>query len=1031
MPRVLPPPPPPPPPPGDNPRGANEGRRVRLKRPLTRCGGGRPKQPLGSPHASALKTPSGPRTRGRGRVRDTPLPDPAGGPALVALLKVEDGGDGLCLGKVGHNSGKACVSDDPGSCPPAHKNKKIPDAIQAAIRVGEGPAFFVRAVDNGRTRAPCIMYTQRIEGKFVSRELETTFAPPQHWAVLVNAITNAATDEDRHVLVRTFVEEWDDLEEKPTGSPVKRAKTADISDTVQRALEVDEQINAAKDTAAQSLLDQAMMRARMLELKEAVEAAESKTQEALEASSRAEGIADDARVRAVQADSLAGEVSAGLNDTNRSFNQWITHLSSQITEMGKKIAGLVTPRGFQRQQGLPPPPPVPGPPPRVQQQTSAAAQHSTGFNLRFAQLESKVATLVVDQGGGALTFAGGLKCGSLKEAHDFVFKYLPHDFEAIIILQGWFETVDVTDEEERITHAQMAKHMANSKKLNQSTALQRKGVSYQHSVPLSLASKAATSECDFNLVPTYDDWNDPGSEFSVLAVIDEKRNLASETMEAHVATLQLHEVAESARTSINAIVASFHTYITTGITTLFHAILAQMGSDAYPTEEVKKAAWKVVTGALVLIFRDIRKARVVAATAYTISNDPVKANALYFYAICKECVLLKKIMAKPLKEYETVRTAMVGFVLDHFVPKHKYLELKNRVATVEKDNKALAAKLNRNGIPAPPGVLGSDRCSPDAPAGHEVVPTDGDSRTVRDTSRKARGVSSKGGGIADDASPPGPRRDTGREARGVDGVVGAIPGDAGLWTGRRAPVEAAHAATGLVRGFLPTRGTRGRVEVRGFEVVVTRFQDDDFARLLARLGLKARNLTGGRHQDFRRGKEVDVVCLDSSSLPPLDSGLYWSRWTIPHVFFADVGARAVAPPAGWSRRARSFDHASLGGSTSAAWELVAWYPPGADAFEPCSLDPQPFIPLQSRLKDRLRARACRAPAEIELPRPEVCPSPDGLAVMGWGLLPHDDLRREVVVPCQASASGFGRRAVSPLELADLWDISILVTDEIS
>ncbi|EJK60025.1 hypothetical protein THAOC_19693, partial [Thalassiosira oceanica] len=355
MPRILPPPPPPPPPPGDNPRGANEGESLPSSRGFlslsgpSGSGGGSegvlepmqvdgydssdllqdadgvdPSNPFQErmstrdppPHASALKTPSGPRTRGRGRVRDTPLPDPAGGSALVALFKVEDGGDGLCLGKVGHNSGKACVSDRPGSCPSAHQNKKIPEAIQAAIRMGEGPSFFVRAVDNGRTRSPCILYTQRIEDKFVSRELETTFAPPQHWAVLVNAIKNAATDEDRHVLVRTFVEEWDDLEEKPTGSPVKRAKTADISDTDQRAQEVDEQINAAKDTAAQSLLDQAMMQARLFDLKEAVEAAESKTQEALEASSRAEGIADDARVRAVQADSLAGEVSAGLNDTN-------------------------------------------------------------------------------------------------------------------------------------------------------------------------------------------------------------------------------------------------------------------------------------------------------------------------------------------------------------------------------------------------------------------------------------------------------------------------------------------------------------------------------------------------------------------------------------------------------------------------------------------------------------------------------------------------------------------------------------------
>ena len=96
-----------------------------------------------------------------------------------------------------------------------------------------------------------------------------------------------------------------------------------------------------------------------------------------------------------------------------------------------------------------------------------------------------------------------------------------------------------------------------------------------------------------------------------------------------------------------------------------------MCSDVDPADAVKKAAWKVVTGALVLVFRDIRKIRVVASSAYTLTSNPIKANSLYFYAICRECVLLNKIMEKPLREYDTVRTAMVGFVLDHFVPKHE------------------------------------------------------------------------------------------------------------------------------------------------------------------------------------------------------------------------------------------------------------------------------------------------------------------------------------------------------------------------
>ena len=100
----------------------------------------------------------------------------------------------------------------------------------------------------------------------------------------------------------------------------------------------------------------------------------------------------------------------------------------------------------------------------------------------------------------------------------------------------------------------------------------------------------------------------------------------------------------------------------------------------------------MVTGALLLVLRDIHKVRVFASSAYTVhASDPVKANSIYFLAVCRECALLKTIMLKPLKDYETVRTAMVGYVLDHFVPKHQFLALKKENAELTKIVKAIEA----------------------------------------------------------------------------------------------------------------------------------------------------------------------------------------------------------------------------------------------------------------------------------------------------------------------------------------------------
>ncbi|EJK62140.1 hypothetical protein THAOC_17263, partial [Thalassiosira oceanica] len=242
----------------------------------------------------------------------------------------------------------------------------------------------------------------------------------------------------------------------------------------------------------------------------------------------------------------------------------------------------------------------------------------------------------------------------------------------------------------------------------------------------------------------------------------------------------------------------------------------------------------------------------------------------------------------------------------------------------------------------------------------------------------------------------------------------------GLWTGRLDPVEAPHAATGIIRGFLPSHARRGMCEVRGdgpnlwpllvlhglgFEVGVLRFRDRPFLEALRVAGFGSRALPYGAN--------------------------WWRKG------LARVGGKAVAVfldhegVRGDAARSLTMSHDELGGSTTASWSLVAWYPPGHDSPPPIQCPPQPHAPLSTRLGDGEWAEPCPPPLPpASYPRGVVY-SEDGGAVLGCGLFPHDRLDQPVECACRFSPTGFGRRAVTPLEIAALWDVSILVTDRIS
>ena len=152
-----------------------------------------------------------------------------------------------------------------------------------------------------------------------------------------------------------------------------------------------------------------------------------------------------------------------------------------------------------------------------------------------------------------------------------------------------------------------------------------------------------------------------------------------------------------------------------------------------------------------------------------------------------------------------------------------------------------------------------------------------------------------------------------------EGERGPAPDPSGLWTGRRAPVAAPHAATGLIRGFLPSQVRRGKCEVRGagpnlwpfilhglgFEVRDLRFEDTQFLRLLEVAGFGGKARPFGRvagsvwWKKSVRGQHIVAVFLDHHCVSRVvPSAAYWALWKVPHVFYAPR-TWLVDPPRGW------------------------------------------------------------------------------------------------------------------------------------
>ncbi len=116
-----------------------------------------------------------------------------------------------------------------------------------------------------------------------------------------------------------------------------------------------------------------------------------------------------------------------------------------------------------------------------------------------------------------------------------------------------------------------------------------------------------------------------------------------------------------------------------------------------------------------------------------------------------------------------------------------------------------------------------------------------------------------------------------------------------------------------------------------------------------------------------------------------------------------------------------------------------WYPPNCPAVEPVPFSPHPWFPLCAFVNDRVVATLIPASeALVDLPPvstvvrsggfPQFPGTKPGGFVHHWGLFPASDLGAMVLLAALGLHLGWGRRSLSPLELAALWDVPILVSD---
>ncbi|KAL7528707.1 LOW QUALITY PROTEIN: hypothetical protein ACHAXR_002586 [Thalassiosira sp. AJA248-18] len=261
-----------------------------------------------------------------------------------------------------------------------------------------------------------------------------------------------------------------------------------------------------------------------------------------------------------------------------------------------------------------------------------------------------------------------------------------------------------------------------------------------------------------------------------------------------------------------------------------------------------------------------------------------------------------------------------------------------------------------------------------------------------------------------------PAQGTAGGAGGFSEFASQPPVRPSLWTGPLDPVQAPHAATGLIQGFRPRdRHFRGWCEVCLAASVVS--------------GGAGSGLPGPEHQNqeypvcfFVEGGGVYRQTPRSGEPPGVSGGIAQCLHCLRGCG-VDALLDAVGLLGTLNVRRSSFDHWRLGGSTTARWDLVVWYPPGVSAPDPAEVPDQPWIPLSGRIDKQVR------PPPPGAPCPVVQRVEGADVIRTNGLFPAGTLDQRVWLPDDRSPTKFGRRSLAWEELCDLWDVPISVVDQ--
>ncbi|EJK63934.1 hypothetical protein THAOC_15381 [Thalassiosira oceanica] len=1045
------------------------------------------------------------RTLGFGVSTPSPRPDSsaagprAGGSAdgLVGLWRFDGSLQGTCFGYPGI-SGLACC-EAATTCSRHRKKIRVLKDDAFCARVSGHTGFFLSAKVQGR-----IVWDIYFEADFVARHgLETVLAPTEDWNFLYQQYSEGNLNEeglDRAAAdFKEAQAEVEDgaLEEHPSPYHTPGGSTPSGSTPQGQTNWVKKQLRLIHNGARE-------IRAALGDAQAAASAAASTATSALNASNAASNTASNAltlaRSASNQAGSLAGQIQSLATD--------VAQRGQDLSTLQRVLENVVN--AFQ-QGGTP----AGGSVPAATQPQGAATQADVEA-LRKEMVKAIDRALVASQ-DDAYNPLPGETVAVFDDALKLTVAHLPSGEIMIDLLSpGVWEAFDTPTEGGAVSAASIAKEMKNQQGLGANKRVLELMASARQKWPQDLSKKRPNDTCFFDRVKDYGAMA-IGKDALFNRAVEKRNDEVADLVTLRNERLSLYPTAKLILQAFDNTIAGFLTWFQGQIQNLRdELLLKQCGADMrLCTAEIEKEVWLVLSGIMWAVFEALHKLRS-RARAVTDLGDQERFNATFLYTTCQECALLESIKKHQLKEWGPASAAIMQYLFSNSISITLYRSLESRVDAMEekwekaekKEKDAGAGDelmvlepvfegasspvRSRNGpslaFPPPSGPPRASRpgssCVEVRPTGSHSGCRKADRGTTAAGEGRRKAVPDQGYGHAGrrEAEPgwqDGPtgahsgRRkadrgymtnsdEAGRReavpARDEDGGEGPAHRhqltSSGLWTGRLDPVEAPHAATGLLRGFLTSRGHRGRCEVRGhvpnlwpfvlhglgFTVAGLRFRDKLFLESLRAAGFGAQELPSTGQWWRRRAKrvstDVEAVFLDHEGVASFirqggeqGSG-YWSVWKVPHVFYARQ-TWSAPPPDGWEARSLTMSHDELGGSTTASWSLVAWYPPGHDSPPPIQCPPQPHAPLSTRLGDGEWAEPCPPPLPpASYPR-EVVYSEDGGAVLGCGLFPHDRLDQPVECACRFSPTGFGRRAVTPLEIAALWDVSILVTDRIS